>query len=201
MSVPLARILACHPRSVVTTGRHAAQREALMTMSRPRHSRIPVKSAHRQQQMSLGVGTRLGPYEIVSAIGAGGMGEVYRARDTRLDRDVALKVVPDLFASDPERLARFEREAKTLRWSSRFSRQRTPPSSAIPRSHPMDEGWSSGREAVMVEHSCGCESSDPRSRGRCPGPKTHRPRRSGRPTAASSRRWPEERSAIRQATS
>ena len=64
--------------------------------------------------MSLGVGTRLGPYEIVSAIGAGGMGEVYRARDTRLDRDVALKVVPDLFASDPERLARFEREAKTL---------------------------------------------------------------------------------------
>ena len=64
--------------------------------------------------MSLGVGTRLGPYEIVSAIGAGGMGEVYCARDTRLDRDVALKVVPNLFASDPERLARFEREAKTL---------------------------------------------------------------------------------------
>jgi eukaryotic-like serine/threonine-protein kinase len=59
-------------------------------------------------------GTRLGSYEIVSAIGAGGMGEVYRARDTRLDRDVALKVLPEAFASDTERVARFEREAKTL---------------------------------------------------------------------------------------
>jgi eukaryotic-like serine/threonine-protein kinase len=64
--------------------------------------------------MPLGPGALLGPYEIVSAIGAGGMGEVYRARDTRLDRDVAIKVVPEIFASDPERLARFEREAKTL---------------------------------------------------------------------------------------
>lgn len=59
-------------------------------------------------------GTRLGSYEIVNAIGAGGMGEVYRARDTRLDRDVAVKILPELFAADPERLVRFEREAKTL---------------------------------------------------------------------------------------
>jgi len=57
-------------------------------------------------------GARLGPYEIVAAIGAGGMGEVYRARDTRLGRDVAIKVLPGEFASDPERLRRFEREAK-----------------------------------------------------------------------------------------
>jgi len=57
-------------------------------------------------------GTRLGPYEIVAAIGAGGMGEVYRARDTRLGRDVAIKVLPAEFAADPERLRRFEREAK-----------------------------------------------------------------------------------------
>src|SRR5215467_13629522 len=64
--------------------------------------------------MPLGPGTRLGPYEIVSAIGAGGMGEVYRAHDTSLNRDVAIKVLPDLFASDPERLARFTREAQTL---------------------------------------------------------------------------------------
>src|SRR5947209_7849701 len=64
--------------------------------------------------MSLGPGARLGPYEIGAAIGAGGMGEVYRARDTRLDRDVAIKVLPEVFAADPERLARFEREAKTL---------------------------------------------------------------------------------------
>jgi eukaryotic-like serine/threonine-protein kinase len=64
--------------------------------------------------MRLVAGTRLGPYEVVNALGAGGMGEVYRARDTKLDRDVALKVVPDAFAADPERLVRFEREAKTL---------------------------------------------------------------------------------------
>jgi hypothetical protein len=59
-------------------------------------------------------GTRLGPYEIVSSLGAGGMGEVYRARDTQLDRDVALKILPDSFAADPDRLLRFAREAKTL---------------------------------------------------------------------------------------
>jgi serine/threonine protein kinase len=59
-------------------------------------------------------GARLGPYEIVEAIGAGGMGEVYRARDSRLGRDVAIKVVPPLFAEDRDRLARFEREARVL---------------------------------------------------------------------------------------
>jgi Tol biopolymer transport system component len=64
--------------------------------------------------MSLAAGARLGPYEIVSAIGAGGMGEVYRARDTRLDRDVAVKVLPEAFAEDGDRLSRFEREAKAV---------------------------------------------------------------------------------------
>src|SRR6187551_3660931 len=64
--------------------------------------------------MALDSGTRLGPYEIVAAIGAGGMGEVYRARDTRLQRDVAIKILPDLFAGDPDRVARFQREAQTL---------------------------------------------------------------------------------------
>ncbi len=64
--------------------------------------------------MSLAAGMRLGPYEIGSPIGKGGMGEVYRARDTKLDRDVAIKVLPDEFANDEERLARFEREAKLL---------------------------------------------------------------------------------------
>jgi len=64
--------------------------------------------------MSLAPGTRLGPYEIVSPLGAGGMGEVYRARDTRLDRDVAIKVLPAAFAQDADRLARFEREAKAV---------------------------------------------------------------------------------------
>jgi Tol biopolymer transport system component len=59
-------------------------------------------------------GRRLGPYEIFSAIGAGGMGEVYKARDARLNRDVALKVIPEVFAADADRMARFEREAKLL---------------------------------------------------------------------------------------
>ena len=64
--------------------------------------------------MSLAPGARLGPYEILSAIGAGGMGEVYRARDTRLGREVAIKILPDLFAGDTDRIARFQREAQVL---------------------------------------------------------------------------------------
>ena len=64
--------------------------------------------------MSLERGTRLGPYEIDSVLGAAGMGEVYRARDTRLKRDVAVKVLPPAFAHDPDRLARFQREAEVL---------------------------------------------------------------------------------------
>ncbi|HYV42070.1 MAG TPA: hypothetical protein VEO02_09815 [Thermoanaerobaculia bacterium] len=59
--------------------------------------------------MSLVAGTRLGPYEILSPLGAGGMGEVYKARDSRLDRDVAIKVLPESLLSDGEALARFER--------------------------------------------------------------------------------------------
>src|SRR6476620_8583124 len=64
--------------------------------------------------MSLSAGTRLGPYEILAPLGAGGMGEVYRARDPRLNRDVAIKVLPERLANDPQALARFEREAKAV---------------------------------------------------------------------------------------
>src|SRR2546425_6056250 len=64
--------------------------------------------------MSFAAETQLGPYRIVSLIGSGGMGEVYRARDTRLLRDVALKTLPAKFASDSERLARFRREAQAV---------------------------------------------------------------------------------------
>src|SRR5580692_651070 len=64
--------------------------------------------------MSIAAGTRLGSYEVVAPIGAGGMGEVYQAHDTKLGRDVAIKVLPDAFAHDPERLSRFQREAKML---------------------------------------------------------------------------------------
>src|SRR6266852_4869759 len=64
--------------------------------------------------MSLSAGTRLGPYEILTLLGRGGMGEVYRARDTKLNREVAIKVLPESLASDVERLARFSREAQLL---------------------------------------------------------------------------------------
>src|SRR5499427_5720139 len=64
--------------------------------------------------MPLTAGTRVGPFEILAAIGAGGMGEVYRARDTKLNRDVALKILPDAFTMDGDRIARFRREAQVL---------------------------------------------------------------------------------------
>ena len=63
--------------------------------------------------MTISTGTRLGPYEVIAPIGAGGMGEVYKAKDTRLDRTVAIKVLPEHLKS-PERKARFEREAKAI---------------------------------------------------------------------------------------
>jgi serine/threonine protein kinase len=64
--------------------------------------------------MALSAGTRFGSFEIVALLGASGMGEVYRARDTTLNRDVAVRVLPEMFASDGDRLARFEREALVL---------------------------------------------------------------------------------------
>src|SRR6476659_3232509 len=64
--------------------------------------------------MPLSTGTRLGSYEVIGLLGSGGMGEVYKARDTKLNRDVALKVLPGAFALDPDRLARFKREAQVL---------------------------------------------------------------------------------------
>ncbi|HET9217180.1 MAG TPA: protein kinase [Terriglobia bacterium] len=63
---------------------------------------------------SITPGSRVGPYEVTSQLGEGGMGVVYRGRDSRLQRDIALKVLPEQFASDPDRLSRFEREAQVL---------------------------------------------------------------------------------------
>ena len=64
--------------------------------------------------MSLAAGSRLGPYEILAPLGAGGMGEVYKARDTRLDRLVAIKILPEALAADPQFRERFDREARTI---------------------------------------------------------------------------------------
>ncbi|HET7841815.1 MAG TPA: protein kinase, partial [Terriglobia bacterium] len=66
------------------------------------------------KQMGLNSGTKLGPYEVIASLGAGGMGEVYRARDAKLGRDVALKVLPEGFSADAQRMGRFEREAQVL---------------------------------------------------------------------------------------
>ncbi len=77
-------------------------------------ARAVIDSLRVPHQMSLAVGTRLGPYEILAPLGAGGMSEVWRARDAKLGRDVALKVLPEELARDPERLARFEREARAV---------------------------------------------------------------------------------------
>src|SRR5205085_6549428 len=84
----------------------------------PRYVVIPFPRALRpynpRHTLAFSSGARLGAYEIVAQIGAGGMGQVYRATDTKLNRDVALKVLPDSFANDADRLARFTREAQTL---------------------------------------------------------------------------------------
>ena len=74
--------------------------------------------------MALTPGTRLGVYEITAQIGEGGMGEVYRATDTKLERQVAIKVLPDAFAADPDRLARFQREAEDARLAESSAHRR-----------------------------------------------------------------------------
>ena len=102
-------------------------------------------------------GTRLGPFEVLGSLGAGGMGEVFRARDTRLARDVALKVVPDLLAGDPDRLARFTREAQTLAALNH---------SNIAQVHGFEE--SNGVRALVMELVDGDDLSQLLSRGPLP---------------------------------
>ena len=107
--------------------------------------------------MALAPGTRLGVYEIVALIGEGGMGLVYRARDTKLNRDVALKVLPDLFASDADRLARFTREAQTLASLNHPN---------IAHIHGLEE--SGGVRALVMELVEGDDLSERISRGAIP---------------------------------
>ena len=109
--------------------------------------------------MSLAPGTRLGPYEVLSQIGAGGMGEVYKARDTRLDRSVAIKVLPAELSSDPERRARFEREARAIA------------SLAHPHICTLhDIGTHDGTTYLVMEHLAGESLADRVARGPVPFP-------------------------------
>ncbi len=107
--------------------------------------------------MSLPPGTRLGVYEVAAQIGQGGMGQVYRARDTRLNRDVALKVLPEAFAGDPDRLARFTREAQTLAALNHPN---------IAHIHGLEE--SSGLRALVMELVEGDDLSQCIARGAIP---------------------------------
>ena len=105
----------------------------------------------RPHSVALPPGTRLGPYEILAPLGAGGMGEVYKARDTRLDRTVAIKVLPAALAADPQFRERFEREARaisrsTIRTSARSTTSVEQDGTDVPR-HGVSRGRDAGRPA------------------------------------------------------
>ena len=92
--------------------------------------------------MALTPGARLGPYEILAPLGAGGMGEVYRARDTKLGREVAIKILPAAFAADPDRIARFAREARLLASLNHPNKE----ISVLPNPDSADSGWEGAAE-------------------------------------------------------
>src|SRR5262245_24455074 len=113
--------------------------------------------------MSLAASTRLGPYEVVAPLGSGGMGEVYRARDPRLGRDVAIKVLPHHLPSTPESLARYEREARTV----------------SARNHPhictlFDAGREGDADYLVMELVEGETRAQRRAKGPLPGPEVRR---------------------------
>ena len=130
--------------------------------------------------MPLGPGAKLGPYEILAPLGAGGMGEVYRARDTRLDRTVAIKVLPDHLAANPDLRQRFEREARAI------SSLNHPHICAL-----YDVGHEDGIDYLVMEYLEGETLADrldaARSRStRCCGTASRSPTRSTRRTARAS---------------
>lgn len=114
--------------------------------------------------MPLPAGTRFGPYELVNLLGEGGMGEVYRARDTALGRDVALKILPELFAADADRLARFEREAQALASLNHPNIAQVYAIAAI----PAGPGATSGGRAIVMELVEGEDLSERIKRGPIP---------------------------------
>src|ERR1700730_9424570 len=109
---------------------------------------MSASSSSGASSMPLAAGTRLGPYEIVAPIGAGGMGEVYRARDTRLRRDVALKILPESVANDPDRVARFQREAELLATLNHPNIAAFTASSKGTASQGWSSGWCRGRSSA-----------------------------------------------------
>ena len=132
--------------------------------------------------MSLAPGTRLGAYEVLALIGAGGMGEVYRARDTKLNRDVALKILPDAFASDPERLARFTARSADARLAQ--SSRTSPTSTASKRCDGVQragDGTGRGRRPRATDRA----RPDSARRGTCRS-RNRSPRRSKRRTSRAS---------------
>src|SRR5688572_8874055 len=114
--------------------------------------------------MNLEPGARFGHYEVLAPLGKGGMGEVYRARDTALGRDVALKILPELFAADADRLARFEREAQALASLNHPNIAQVYAIAAIP---PGPDSSSGGR-AIVMELVEGEDLSDRVNRGPIP---------------------------------
>jgi serine/threonine protein kinase len=115
--------------------------------------------------MALTSGTRLGPYEIVSPLGAGGMGEVYRARDTRLKRDVAIKILPESFAADSDRLARFQREAEVL---ASLNHPNIGGIYGLEESHPSTGSGQAALQALVMELVEGEDLSQRIARGAIP---------------------------------
>ena len=128
--------------------------------------------------VSLTVGQRIGPYEVVAAIGAGGMGEVYRAHDTKLGRDVALKTLPDAFAHDAERLTRFEREAAAR--SPHSITRTSPPSTAIRGQCARDGAGRRARISRTESPAAACRSM---RRSRSPARSPTRSKRRTRPAS------------------
>src|SRR5258707_14642279 len=130
-------------------------------LSRPRCR--PARIIH-SKRLALTSGTRLGAYEVTAPIGEGGMGQVYRARDTKLNRDVALKILPDAFARDPDRFARFTREAQTLASLNHSNIGAIYGiEGRVATSAPSSWNWS----RVRICHSGSCEGRSPSTR-RCP---------------------------------
>ena len=123
--------------------------------------------------MSLSVGSSVGPYQIVGLLGAGGMGEVYRARDVKLQRDVAIKILPDLFSLDPDRRARFERDAQVL------ASLNHPHIAAI---YGFEESNSTGAIVMELVEGSGPSDARPGLAACASGPRGRRPRRTPRPS-------------------